>query len=129
MQARFPRWLAMIIVGGLSTSRPAWSQDVPKGVEVMARGAVHEAYAEPSEVRPEASPLVTKQPPDPVQEQHVGARLGQAAEFAEHGRGRLAAVEDELDRPAAHVGALVEERQSGLDPAEPTEGVQGPEAA
>jgi hypothetical protein len=38
------------------------------GVAVMARGPVHEAYAEPSETQPQASPLVTEQPPDPVEE-------------------------------------------------------------
>ncbi len=40
----------------------------PEGVEVMARGPVHEAYAEPAEVQPQASPLVAQQPPEPVQE-------------------------------------------------------------
>ncbi len=39
-----------------------------EGVEVMARGPVHEAFAEPTEVRPQASPLVTKEPPPPIQE-------------------------------------------------------------
>ena len=37
MHVRFPKWLVMIIVGGLSISQPAWGQDVPRGVEVMAR--------------------------------------------------------------------------------------------
>jgi hypothetical protein len=40
----------------------------PHGVDVMARGPVHEAYAEPVNPRPEASPVVPKQPPDPVPE-------------------------------------------------------------
>src|ERR1700694_249733 len=40
----------------------------PKNVEVLARGPVHEAYAEPAEVRPEPGPVVAKQPPDPIQE-------------------------------------------------------------
>lgn len=39
-----------------------------EGVEVMARGPVHEAFAEPTEVRPSPSPLVAKQPPDPIEE-------------------------------------------------------------
>jgi hypothetical protein len=37
-------------------------------VDVQARGPVHEAYAEPTESRPEPSPLVTKEPPAPVDE-------------------------------------------------------------
>ncbi len=39
-----------------------------EGVDVQARGPVHEAFAEPTEVRPQPSPLVTKQPPDPISE-------------------------------------------------------------
>jgi hypothetical protein len=38
------------------------------GVQVMARGPVHEAYAMPQETRPEATPVVPKQPPDPIEE-------------------------------------------------------------
>jgi hypothetical protein len=37
-------------------------------VEVQARGPVHEAYAEPSEVHPEPSLVVPKQPPDLIDE-------------------------------------------------------------
>ncbi len=40
----------------------------PEGVEVMARGPVHEAFAEPSAPQPEASPLVPKEPPEPIDE-------------------------------------------------------------
>ncbi len=32
--------------------------NAPKWVEVLARGPVHEAYAEPSEVQPQAGPVV-----------------------------------------------------------------------
>src|SRR5947209_20548070 len=39
-----------------------------EGVEVEARGPVHEAFAEPYTPRPEASPVVPQQPPDPVEE-------------------------------------------------------------
>src|SRR4051812_18638656 len=39
-----------------------------EGVDVQARGPVHEAYAGPTEARPEPTPLVAKQPPDPVAE-------------------------------------------------------------
>ncbi|HWG43353.1 MAG TPA: hypothetical protein VN688_11260 [Gemmataceae bacterium] len=38
------------------------------GVDVMARGPVHEAYAEPTETRPQPSPLIEKQPPAPINE-------------------------------------------------------------
>ena len=44
------------------------SPDPAKGVEVLARGPVHEAYAEPTDGRPEPGPIVAKQPPDPVDE-------------------------------------------------------------
>jgi hypothetical protein len=39
-----------------------------QGVEVLARGPVHEAYAEPVESRPQPTITVSKQPPDPIQE-------------------------------------------------------------
>src|SRR5262245_48248205 len=38
------------------------------GVEVQARGAVHEAFAEAVTAQAEYGPVVTKQPPDPIQE-------------------------------------------------------------
>jgi hypothetical protein len=38
------------------------------GVEVQARGPVHEAYAEPTVRGPRPSPVVPKQPPDPIEE-------------------------------------------------------------
>jgi WXXGXW repeat (2 copies) len=40
----------------------------PKGVEVQARGPVHEAYAQPSDVRPLPSVTVPKQPPALIDE-------------------------------------------------------------
>jgi hypothetical protein len=40
----------------------------PDGVEVLARGPVHEAYAEPSEARPVGGPLVAKEPPPLIEE-------------------------------------------------------------
>jgi hypothetical protein len=40
----------------------------PPGVEVQARGPVHEAYAEPAQARPEPTPLVNRQPPEPIDE-------------------------------------------------------------
>jgi hypothetical protein len=38
------------------------------GVEVLARGPVHEAYAQPAESRPEAGPVISKQPPAAIDE-------------------------------------------------------------
>jgi hypothetical protein len=40
----------------------------PDGVEVQARGPVHEAFAEPVQARPEPSVVVSKQPPAPIEE-------------------------------------------------------------
>jgi len=37
-------------------------------VEVLARGPVHEAYAEPSEREPKPTPIVPKEPPKPIEE-------------------------------------------------------------
>jgi hypothetical protein len=44
--------------------------DLPQqeGVDVLARGPVHEAFAEPTIRSPRESPVVTKQPPDPIEE-------------------------------------------------------------
>jgi hypothetical protein len=39
-----------------------------EGVEVMARGPVHEAFAEVSIRSPRPSPVVNKQPPNPIEE-------------------------------------------------------------
>src|SRR5260370_196303 len=40
----------------------------PEGVEVQARGPVHEAFAQPVNWQPEPGPVVAKQPPDPIEE-------------------------------------------------------------
>jgi hypothetical protein len=39
------------------------------GVQVQTRGPVHEAFAEPTEVKPQPGPIVPKKPPDPIPEQ------------------------------------------------------------
>jgi YXWGXW repeat-containing protein len=41
--------------------------DMPEGMEVMARGPVHEAYASTAETVT-ATPIVEKQPPEPIEE-------------------------------------------------------------
>jgi len=50
----------------------SWSQDSqqPPGgnVEVLARGPVHEAFAEPTDLKPKPSPLIPRQPPPAVEE-------------------------------------------------------------
>jgi hypothetical protein len=58
----------------LTVKGPAQKDEPPpdptprEGVEVEARGPVHEAYAEPSESRPEPTIVAPKQPPDPINE-------------------------------------------------------------
>ena len=37
-------------------------------VEVLGRGPVHEAYAEPSEREPKPTPVIAKEPPKPIEE-------------------------------------------------------------
>ncbi|HMF10969.1 MAG TPA: hypothetical protein VKE94_01650, partial [Gemmataceae bacterium] len=70
------RWYALAPVAlGLAVGLP-WpgiAQDDRdagrlQGVEVLARGPVHEAYAEPVETRPQQSLVVTKQPPEAINE-------------------------------------------------------------
>jgi WXXGXW repeat (2 copies) len=64
---------ALCLAGGLAWQASVMRADDQKpddanGVEVLARGPVHEAYAEPTDVRPEPMPVIAKQPPDPIQE-------------------------------------------------------------
>jgi hypothetical protein len=64
------------LAGLLSLYSAASSQQPPpdggnaaqEGVEVMARGPVNEAFAEPSVRSPRPSPVIPKQPPDPIEE-------------------------------------------------------------
>ena len=46
----------------------AQQQNQQEGVEVLARGPVHEAFAEPTMRRQGTSPVVPKKPPDPINE-------------------------------------------------------------
>jgi hypothetical protein len=39
------------------------------GVEVLARGPVHEAFAQPSALDPQPSPVIAQKPPDPLPEE------------------------------------------------------------
>lgn len=83
-----------ILVGGLGTSaavllsgriatplkaqtedeRDAVSAPAQEGVEVQARGPVHEAFAGPAIRGPRATPAVPKQPPEPVPEEPPNQR-------------------------------------------------------
>lgn len=50
---------------------PALAQPFPRdmqGIEALARGPVHEAFAEPVMYEPQASPLIPRTPPDPIEE-------------------------------------------------------------
>jgi hypothetical protein len=75
------RKLFLIVAAGLAVASRASAQTTPdnpppppqpppaqQGVTVLTRGPVHEAYAEPSEQRPEPTLVVPKQPPNPIDE-------------------------------------------------------------
>src|SRR4051812_40127598 len=60
--------LGLFLFGfGLSAQEPPPPPADPPGIDVQARGPVHEAFAEPG-TPPTASPLVAKQPPEPIEE-------------------------------------------------------------
>jgi hypothetical protein len=76
-------WLGTVTIGILFLSvHGGWTQQPPpppevpppldpapqEGVDVMTRGPVHEAFAEPVIRGPQPSPIVRKQPPDPIPE-------------------------------------------------------------
>ncbi len=78
MFARFlrPGWMLLILGGGLLALTGLRGQDaapddspppVPKGVEVLARGPVHEAFASLT-AEPQPTKPVSKKPPKPLQE-------------------------------------------------------------
>src|SRR5262249_51808218 len=48
--------------------QPADDTGQQQGVEVLGRGPVHEAFAEPDTANPRPNPIVPKKPPDPVEE-------------------------------------------------------------
>lgn len=56
---------------GQTAPRSALSGEDPpllSGIEVQARGVVHEAYAEPSVSPAQAGPLISREPPRPIEE-------------------------------------------------------------
>ncbi|WP_442509273.1 hypothetical protein SH528x_000839 [Novipirellula sp. SH528] len=60
----------------VTDNRSATNQQTPdrseseqsEGVEYLTRGPLHEAFAEPYDANPEPSPVVQKQPPEPIDE-------------------------------------------------------------
>jgi len=42
---------------------------MPEGVEVLARGPVHEAYAEPAQFKPSAAAIIAREPPEAIEEE------------------------------------------------------------
>lgn len=68
-------WFGMLFGIGpqvASAQAPAVPQQQPtpvqEGVEFLARGPIHEAFAEPTVRSPQSSPLVAKEPPKPIEE-------------------------------------------------------------
>ena len=55
--------IALGLAGWLTASASAADD-----VEVLGRGPVHEAYAEPSEREPKPTPIIPKEPPKPIEE-------------------------------------------------------------
>jgi len=58
-------WAGLFTVGLITAEGDS---SPPEGVQVEARGPVHEAYAEPTETRAAPGIIVAKQPPEPVAE-------------------------------------------------------------
>ncbi len=75
-------WLGVLALVGVALAlpaRPAAAQldpggpppataDIPEGAQVLTRGPVHEAFAEPVVFDPRPGPMVPKEPPPPVEE-------------------------------------------------------------
>src|SRR5436305_908817 len=64
-----------VLLGATFCSRSAWSQDARpagennvEGVSVLARGPVHEAFADPAVEKPVETITAPKEPPAPVEE-------------------------------------------------------------
>jgi hypothetical protein len=58
--------VALLAVGRSGRAQEPPAQ--PGGVEVLARGPVHEAFAQPVTTQPEPGPVAPKQPPEPIEE-------------------------------------------------------------
>ena len=66
------RILALTLLPALlwltSPSARGQERTVPNDTEVLARGPVHEGFAEPVDYRPQPGPIIAKKVPDPVEE-------------------------------------------------------------
>lgn len=63
------RVVQTVAVGAIAfVVQPLWAQDVQPGVELQTRGPIHEAFAEATGTAPVIGLIVSKQPPDPVNE-------------------------------------------------------------
>jgi hypothetical protein len=61
--------LSSLLIGRPGAALEQDQADKPQeGVEVLTRGPMHEAYASPESLDPKPSPIVPKQPPEPVPE-------------------------------------------------------------
>ncbi len=66
-----PLKYTLVLAFAFSTTATGRSQDpppTPPGVEVEARGPVHEAFAQPTTTQPVQGPAIAKQPPAPIDE-------------------------------------------------------------
>jgi hypothetical protein len=66
--------LALALTGRAAAQPSAEPPPNPEGVQVLARGPVHEAFAEPGQARPLPTSLVSKQPPEPINEEPPGQK-------------------------------------------------------
>lgn len=58
----------LLLIPSPSTSQGPAPPAAPDNYEVLARGPVHEAFAEPVDYNPEPGPVATKAPPEPIDE-------------------------------------------------------------
>jgi hypothetical protein len=56
--------LALLIWAGASKAE----DNVQRGVQILAQGPVHEAFAKPSEANPQPTQVIPNRPPEPIQE-------------------------------------------------------------
>ncbi len=62
-------WSLVLAVPAFLVTSPLYADGIPDdGVRVLLRGPVHEAFAQPVNLTPQAGPIAPKQPPDPVAE-------------------------------------------------------------
>src|SRR5438270_31607 len=72
-KARLLWALGFVLSLAVFQQNPARSQDAdtvarPADIEIQTRGPVHEAFAQPFDLKPEPGPAVPKEPPAPIPE-------------------------------------------------------------